>query len=156
AQEPRKNVPALVAAVARVRADFPDLTLALVGPRGNGSAAVQRALAEHQMDSVVRELGFVPPDDLPILYRGARALLYASRLEGFGMPPLEAMASGTPVIAAPNPPLPEVLGNAALFVADDSPLALADGIRKLLRDATLQAELRERGIAHARAFTWER
>lgn len=155
AQEQRKNIPSLIRAVGMARAKLPALELALVGPRGRGTAAIAQALASSEPGSV-RELGFVAQNDLPLLYAGARALVYASRLEGFGMPPLEAMACGTPVIAAPNPPLPEVLGASAWFTADDSPAGLAAGIQQALQDDALRASLRERGLRHARPFTWER
>lgn len=156
AQEPRKNIPALLAALALVRAAHPDITLALAGPHGRASSTVRRAIAEHGLASAVRDLGPVLQADLPALYAGAAAFVYASRLEGFGMPPLEAMACGVPVIAAPNPPLPEVLGDAALFASSDSPPALAGAIERVLADPDLAASLARRGRSRARAFTWER
>ncbi len=156
AQEPRKNIPALVGALAQVRARCPDVILALVGPRGRGAAEVQRAITCFGLGSAVRELGYVPPSDLPPLYAGARAMVYASRFEGFGMPPVEAMACGTSVVAAPNPPLPEILGDAALFAADDSPAALAQSILRVLTEPELADTLRARGREHARQFSWAR
>src|SRR5581483_805863 len=156
AQEPRKNIPALVAALAKTRADFPNLALVLVGPRGSDSAVIRRTINEFGLADAVRELGFVPQSDLPIIYSAARAFVYASRLEGFGMPPLEAMACGVPVIAAPTPPLPEVLANAALLTENDSPDALAAGIGRVLSNATFVNELQQRGRKHAQQFSWAR
>lgn len=156
AQEKRKNIPALVGALGRARAEFPSLTLALSGPRGSGSAALASATNELGLKNAVLDLGMVPQQDLPILYAGASAFVYASKLEGFGIPPVEAMACGTPVISAPNPPLPEVLGDAALFTENDSPDALAKGILRVLGNAELARRLRESGLKRAQQLTWER
>lgn len=154
-RHPRKNLPALLAAFARVRRKFPTLEFAIAGPRRT-TDEFTRALNEFNVRDAVRELDFVPSSDLPALYAGARAFVFASKLEGFGMPPVEAMACGTPVIAAPNPPLPQVLGDAAQFARDDSPEALAAEISRVLDDDTLANALRARGVARAREFTWER
>lgn len=156
AQEPRKNIPAYLGALGLVRREFPNMLLALVGPRGRGSAELGRVIDAQGLSHAVRELGFVPSADLPALYAGAAAMLYASRLEGFGMPPVEALACGAPVVAAPNPPLPEVLGDAALWAEDDSPAALAQGVLHVLREPALVERLRATGLARAREFTWER
>lgn len=151
----RKNIPALVAAFAQVRADFPQLTLVLAGPRQLDDAATTQAIRAHAVENSVTRLGHIPQSDLPLLYAGARAFIYASKLEGFGIPPVEAMACGTPVVAAPNPPMPEVLGDAAWWAEDDSPAALATAIRRVLNDNALTQTLRDKGIARARMFTWE-
>jgi len=156
AQEPRKNIPAVIAALAQCRAVFPTLALVLVGPRSSDSAAIQRTVSEFGLNHAVHDLGFVPQNDLPAIYSAARALVYASRLEGFGMPPLEAMACGVPVIAVPNPPLPEVLDDAALWTDNDNPNALAAAVVRVLSDAKLSEKLRQRGMNHARKFSWER
>lgn len=156
AQQARKNIPALVGALSQVRTECPNLSLVLIGPRGSDSPEIQRSIRELDLEHAVRDLGYVANVGLPALYSGARAFVYASKLEGFGMPPVEAMACGVPVIAAPNPPLPEVLGDAAYFAQDDSPGALAQAIRVVLRDHGMANELRARGLERARAFTWER
>lgn len=156
AQETRKNVVALIRALARLRGECADLGLVLVGPRGGGSVEIQRAIDTLGLREAVRELGYVTQGDMPAFYAGARAFVYASKLEGFGMPPVEALACGVPVIAAPNPPLPEVLGDAAYFAADDSPEALAQATGCVLRDGALAMGLRARGLERAREFTWER
>ncbi len=152
----RKNIPTLIAAFAQLRADFPQLRLALAGPQIPTAAAVTQAIRAYGVENAIIRLGYVPQADVPLLYASARAFVYASKMEGFGMPPLEALACGVPVVAAPNPPMPEVLGDAVCWAADDSPTALANAVRRTLMDETLVAQLREKGIARARRFTWER
>ncbi|MBI4673043.1 MAG: glycosyltransferase family 4 protein [Chloroflexi bacterium] len=156
AQETRKNIPTLVHMLTRVRNEFAGLGLVLVGPRGSGSPEIQRVVNALGSRDAVREVGYVAQGEMPALYAGARAFVYASKLEGFGMPPLEAMACRIPVIAAPNPPLPEVLGDAAYFAPDDSPDALAQALARVLRDDALGDVLRARGLERAREFTWAR
>lgn len=151
----RKNISALIAAFARLRADFPRLTFVLAGHPFSSRDKVTQALRAHAVENAVTRLAYVPQADLPLLYAGARAFVYASKLEGFGMPPVEAMACGTPVVAAPNPPLPDVLGAAAYWADDDSPAALARAIRRVLTDETLAQTLRARGIARAQMYTWQ-
>lgn len=152
----RKNIPALIAAFAQLRAEFPQLTLVLAGPRMPQAKDVTQAIRKHAVENAATRLGYVPQSDLPLLYAGARAFVYASKLEGFGIPPVEALASGTPVVAAPNPPMPDVLGDAACWAADDSPDALARAMRRVLTDDALAQTLRGKGIERARQFTWER
>jgi glycosyltransferase involved in cell wall biosynthesis len=102
----------------------------------------------------VTSLGYVEDEDLPLLYGGARVFLYPSLHEGFGLPPLEAMACGTPVIAGRSGSLPEVLGDGALWVDPYDVDAIADGMTRLLTDEALRAELVARGFARARLFSW--
>jgi glycosyltransferase involved in cell wall biosynthesis len=151
---PRKNVPVLIAAFARARQEIPDLHFVLAGPRFE-PGVIDAPVAASGASNAIHHLDFVPEADLRVLFAAARVLVFASRLEGFGMPPVEAMACGTPVVAAPNPPMPEVLGDAAWFTADDSVEAMTEGILRVLRDDALQASLRERGIARARLYSWQ-
>ena len=151
----RKNVPALIAAFARLCDTMPDLTLTLYGPHVLESARIREAIQAHGLAKRVTLLGYIPPQDLPALLAGARAFVYASKLEGFGMPPVEAMACGTPVVSAPNPPMPEVLGDAAYLTENDSPEALAVGRTRVLKDDVLAQTLRARGMERARLYTWE-
>lgn len=153
---PRKNVPTIVRAFAQLAGEFPECTLALVGPRGSGWREVETTIARLGVQNAVRVLGFVPEPDLPRLYAGARAFVFASRLEGFGMPLLEAMASGTVVVSTPNPPVPEIVRDAACLAADATPDALAAALRRVLHDAAYADELRTRGLERARHFTWTR
>jgi glycosyltransferase involved in cell wall biosynthesis len=154
--EPRKNLPALVRAFDAVAAEEPDLHLVMVGPDGWGVEAFQAALdAAHHSDRVHR-IGYVTTSERADLLAGATALAYPSIYEGFGLPPLEAMQSGVPVVAADCGPLPEVLGDAALLpdpLDDDS---IAEALRRIVDDAELRATLVERGTERVRRYTWER
>lgn len=146
--EPRKNLPTLAAAIARVRREHAGLRLVLAGPRGWGEVP--------GLDTGwVRELGAVDDATLHALYRGAVACGIPSRYEGFGMPALEAMARGCPVIASDVASLPEVVGDAGVLVAPDDLGAWAQALTALLDDPARRAELVRRGTARAAGFTWE-
>jgi glycosyltransferase involved in cell wall biosynthesis len=139
--EPRKNLGTLLEAHALLGGEP---QLAVAGGAGWGE---QPELARPG----VRPLGFVADAELPALYRGASVFVYPSRFEGFGMPIVEAMACGTPVVASSHPSLDEACGDAAVRADPDDPAAIAEGIRRALAE---RASLRERGLAHARRFTW--
>jgi glycosyltransferase involved in cell wall biosynthesis len=98
----------------------------------------------------------VPARTLAILYRLAAVFVFPSLYEGFGLPPLEAMASGTPVITSNVSSLPEVVGDAAVLIDPLRPDAIADALRRVLSDSALRDDLRQRGLARARDFSWER
>jgi glycosyltransferase involved in cell wall biosynthesis len=100
--------------------------------------------------------GYVPDEDLPAFYAGAQALVLPNVYEGFGLPVLEAMACGTPTVASNASCIPEIGGEAALYFDPLDTAAMADAVRRLLRDAGLQGELRGRGLAQAARFSWER
>jgi alpha-1,3-rhamnosyl/mannosyltransferase len=155
--EPRKNTPALIAAFNLLAGGRRDLTLALAGPGGWGTADVMRAIDEAAAQGVkVRWLGYVPTDDLAALYTGARAFAFPSTYEGFGMPVLEAMACGTPVVTAAGPALREVSGGAALHVDAADTVALADALARVLDDEALRAGMIEQGHQRVAAYSWER
>src|SRR5262249_15369474 len=103
----------------------------------------------------VRFLGFLPEETLAVMYRLAGVFVFPSLYEGFGLPPLEAMASGTPVVMSNLSSLPEVAGDAALLVDPYEPAAIADGIHQVLTDEALRRSLRQKGLARARQFSWE-
>jgi glycosyltransferase involved in cell wall biosynthesis len=107
------------------------------------------------VENVVRFLGFVPFDTLRCFYESAAVFVFPSRYEGFGLPPLEAMASGTPVVTSNVSSLPEVAGDAAVLVDPYQSSAIADGIERVLRDESLRREMRAKGLARARQFSWD-
>jgi glycosyltransferase involved in cell wall biosynthesis len=155
-QSARKNVVRLVEAFAALRGRSSSLSLVLAGRPSFGHEAIAAAIARLGVDSGVVAPGFVAAADLPALYGGARALVFPSLDEGFGLPALEAMACGTPVVASSRGALPEVVGDAALLVRPESVDDLRNAMATLLEDATAAADLRARGFARAREFTWDR
>jgi glycosyltransferase involved in cell wall biosynthesis len=140
--ERRKNLETLLEAMVLVRKGHPDLRLAVVGGPGWQGPGMDMA--------GVLPLGYVVDDDLAALYRGASAFVYPSRFEGFGMPIVEAMASGTPVVSSAHPSMDEASGNAALRADPDSAEAIAAGIEQALED---RDRLAAKGVEHARQFT---
>jgi glycosyltransferase involved in cell wall biosynthesis len=155
AQQARKNVSGLLRAFAAVRPRLPGVKIAVVGPHLWQFDAVSREIAELGLHDAVVTLGYVPDGELPALYTGAAAFVFPSLYEGFGLPVLEAMACGTPVITSDTSSLPEVAGNAALLVDPRDPVALGDAIVKVLHDPALAADLRQRGYARASTMTWD-
>ncbi len=155
--EPRKNVTAVVDAFARwVQATGDSAThLVLAGAKGWYYEQVFRRVQEVGLPDRVHFPGYVPSAELPAWYRAATAFIYPSLYEGFGLPPLEAMACGTPVITSNTSSLPEVVGDAALLVDPYDIDAIADALARLLADADLRQQLRAAGLARARRFSWE-
>ena len=154
--EPRKNIPGLLEAYHRlrqVRSDLPPLVLA--GRRGWLYEDIFAKADELQLGDHLRWVEGAAQKDLPILYNGALLFVLPSHYEGFGLPVLEAMACGTPVVASDRSSLPEVAGDAGLLVDPDDPNSIAAAIGKLLDDSALCADLREKGLARARIFTWQ-
>ncbi|HOG30434.1 MAG TPA: glycosyltransferase family 1 protein [Vicinamibacterales bacterium] len=154
--KPHKNIERLVDAFALVRRDgFERIELLIIGDRISKFPRLRRAVDRHKLHKHVRFLGFVPDDTLAALYRLATLFVFPSLYEGFGLPPLEAMASGTPVVTSNRSSLPEVVGDAAVLVDPYSAPSIAEGIRRVLADASLRRALSERGLARARQFSWE-
>ena len=157
--EPRKNLPRLIEAVARLRrrGRWPDdLVLVLAGRRGWMHQPVDAAIERHQLQPLVRFLDYVADADLPMVYNLAWAFVYPSIYEGFGLPVLEALACGTPVLTCDNSSLPEVAGDAALLTRADDVGALADALECVIRDDAVRMRLRAAGPPRARQFAWER
>ena len=152
--EPRKNLAGLLAAFARLPAE-PPVTLAVAGPRGWLDRDPRELAAESGRADRVRFLGEVPAEDLPALYCGAELLAYPSLHEGFGLPALEAMACGTPVLASRVPALVELVREAGVLV-ETTPGGIAAGLAVLLGDAARRAELSAAGLARAAEFSWRR
>jgi glycosyltransferase involved in cell wall biosynthesis len=152
--EPRKNLALTLMAWSAARARLPaDMRLLLLG--GAGKANIFATAGTPDAGEGVVRAGFVPDADLPALLSGAAGLLYPSRYEGFGLPVLEAMACGAPVVTASTSSLPEVGGTAALYVDPDDAAALADAIHRLATEESLRADLREAGLEQAHLFSWD-
>jgi glycosyltransferase involved in cell wall biosynthesis len=156
-REPRKNIPTLIRAYVQVksRLHFPH-RLVIVGGQGWKDEAISPAIRESIDTQDVILPGYVPAEDLPLWYRAADAFVYPSRYEGFGMPLLEAMASGTPIIAGNESSLPEAVGDAALLVDPKDQAALEEAIARIVTDQALREELIAKGRDRARRFTWTR
>ncbi len=153
--EPRKNLASLLLAFEKLvsQEKFKDYKLILAGARGWKTAEIEKLIKKDQR---VRVLGYVSEKEKAQLLRGAAVFVYPSFYEGFGMPPLEAMSAGTPVIAAAAGSLPEVLGSAALYVQPQDIYDLAQALADLLSSPQLSAELRQAGRQRAAQYTWSR
>jgi glycosyltransferase involved in cell wall biosynthesis len=155
--EPRKNVVTLLLAYSRLRADWrPAPKLVLAGARGWLFEDVFKTIDQLGLTEHVLLPGFVPADEQALWYNAAAVFAYPSLYEGFGLPPLEAMACGTPVVVSNATSLPEVVGQAGLLVhpTDDGALALA--LRQALEDDRLASDLRRAGLEQAAQFSWRR
>jgi glycosyltransferase involved in cell wall biosynthesis len=153
--KPHKNLERLIDAFGRVRAHgLDDLRLVIIGDEISKYPPLRQAVHRHRLDKYVRFLGFQPYDTLAGFYRLARAFVFPSLYEGFGLPPLEAMACGTPVVTSNVSSLPEIAGGAAILVDPYDPASIADGITRAVSDEALRAELIARGLARARDFSW--
>jgi glycosyltransferase involved in cell wall biosynthesis len=153
--EPRKNHAGLIRAFAHLSAEDPALGLVVSGRRGWLEEPIFAHVRRLGLEERVRFLGPVPDVDLPALYNLATVFAFPSWYEGFGLPPLEAMACGTPVVTSTGGALPEVCGPAALIVEPGDEAGLATALRRLLHDDSLRASLRQRGLEQAARFTWE-
>ena len=142
--EPRKNIATVLEAFRRLRAGRPALELVVAG------AVAPGARPPAPVDGV-RLLGFVPDEELAALYRGASAFVYTSRFEGFGMPVVEALASGAPTVASAHPSLSEAAGDAACRADETNPDSIAEALEQAL---ARREERREAGLRHAARFTW--
>ncbi len=157
-----KNVPRLIEAFAVVRDElsshpvYRELRLVIIGDEISKHAAVRRAVIQTRTQAAVRFLGFVPFETLRAFYEGAQVFAFPSLYEGFGLPPLEAMACGTPVVTSSVSSLPEAVGDAAVMVSPENVFSISRGIKEALLDLELRRELREKGHLQVRKFRWER
>lgn len=155
--EPRKNLTTLFQAYSALpdslRQRYP---LAVVGMPGWHTDQLMSSARQLVERGELRFLGYVDDAVLPLLYAGAAAFAYPSRYEGFGLPPLEAMASGVPVLVSDVTSLPEVVGDAGVRVGPDDVDAMRDGLRRLLEDRDYAAQLAQQGLARAQGFSWEK
>lgn len=150
--KPKKNLSRLLCAWARVRSDA---ILVIAGQWDHRYAEPKRVVAELSLEARVRFLPDVPESEVPNLMAGAKAFVFPSLHEGFGLPPLEAMACGVPVLCSNSASLPEVVGEAALLFDAHSVEMMADTLARVLEDTRLREDLCQRSLARARLFTWE-
>ena len=153
---PHKNHRRLLSAFARVVEHFSDARLVLTGAPDAGDTAITRQIWEHGLTRSVQFAGRIGDDDLPALYSRATAVVFPSLFEGFGIPVLEAMATGCPVACSNTTSLPEVAGDAAVYFDPEDATAIADAMIELAKDSALRASLREKGLTRAKQFTGEK
>ncbi len=155
--EPRKNVQTLIRAYGAWRRAEPDIPrLVVAGGKGWYYDQIFAQVEELGLTGEIIFPGYVSQQDLPLWYNAAELFVYPSRFEGFGLPVLEAMACGVPVVTTNVASLPEVAGDAAWLVSPDDESQLIEAMRCVLNDPSLRQEMRARGLAQAAAFTWER
>ena len=155
--KPHKNLERLIEAFHIIRkGELEFVKLLIIGDEISKYAALRRTVHRYKLHKHVRFFGFVPDATLAILYRLARVFVFPSLYEGFGLPPLEAMASGTPVITSNLSSLPEVAGDAAMLIDPYETDAIAGAMRRVMMDDRLRDDMRERGLARAREFSWGR
>jgi glycosyltransferase involved in cell wall biosynthesis len=157
----RKNIPMLLRAVASLRAKgkFENLQLVLAGPELpvlSGGPEIHQAIRELSLSDIVVLAGYVPDDCMPGLYRHAKLLVMPSVYEGFGLPVLESMASGVPVVASNSSSFPEIAGDAAILVSPQDEAGWAEAIAHVLTNPPVAEEMRQKGRARAREFSWQR
>lgn len=150
--EPRKNLDLIIEALGRIREDVP---LVLTGWKGWGEKPWMDKAKEYNIDTNIYLTGYIDEQSLACLYSGAQALLYPSKYEGFGLPVLEAMACGCPVICSDAASLPEVGGDAALYVDPHDPDSLLEAITRIVHDSELRQTMREKGLEQTRRFSWK-
>jgi glycosyltransferase involved in cell wall biosynthesis len=155
--KPHKNLERLIEAFHTLRrGGLEHVKLLIIGDEVSKYATLRRAVHRHKLHKHVRFFGFVPDKTLAALYRLASVFVFPSLYEGFGLPPLEAMAAGTPVITSNLSSLPEVVGDAALLIDPYQPDAIAEAMRRVLTDEQLRTDLRQKGLQRVQEFSWER
>lgn len=159
---PQKNLPRLIEAFAVLCGELVDhprfshLRLIVIGDEISQYPAVRRAAAQSRAGQAIRFLGYVPFETLRAFYESAEVFAFPSLHEGFGLPPLEAMACGTPVVTSNVSSLPEVVGDAAIKVSPDNVFEIARGLKDVLLDGQLRQDLVDKGLVQAHKFSWER
>lgn len=153
--EPRKNFSTLIKSFVLVKRKYPDYKLVIVGKKGWKYEELYREVHKYQLENEVIFTGYMSDDDLRHVYNAAEVFVFPSLYEGFGIPPLEAMATGCPVIASNAASLPEVVGDAGLLIEPKNSVKIADAIISVIEDPQLRNMLIERGFHRSRKFTWE-
>jgi glycosyltransferase involved in cell wall biosynthesis len=154
--QPRKNYARLIQSLAQLRNQGIDIHLVIAGGKGWLENPIYKTISDTHMEDFVHFIGFVADEDLPALYRNATCIAFPSLYEGFGLPILEGMASGVPVLTSNVSSLPEVAGDAAIMVDPYDLDAITDGLQRLILDSDLRNMLIEKGLSRARQFTWEK
>jgi glycosyltransferase involved in cell wall biosynthesis len=157
---PHKNVVRIIEAFSALKSElqkedqYPDLKLIIIGDDQSSHPRLRRTVVRSGVQNDVRFLGFVPIEVLRIFYDVAKVFVFPSLYEGFGLPPLEAMAHGTPVVTSNTSSLPEVAGNAALLVNPENVFEIRRGLHRALLDPVLRARMKQRGYEQAQRFSW--
>ncbi len=157
---PHKNLVRIIEAFSALKSElekeqkFPDLKLIIIGDDLSSHPRLRRTVVRSGVQNDVRFLGFVPIEVLRIFYDVAKIFVFPSLYEGFGLPPLEAMAHGTPVVTSNTSSLPEVAGNAALLVNPENVFEIQRGLQRALLDPALRAQMKQRGYEQAQRFSW--
>jgi glycosyltransferase involved in cell wall biosynthesis len=157
---PHKNVVRIIEAFSALKSElqkeqqFPDLKLIIIGDDLSSHPRLRRTVVRSGVQNDVRFLGFVPIEVLRIFYDVAKIFVFPSLYEGFGLPPLEAMAHGTPVVTSNTSSLPEVVGHAALLVNPENVFEIRRGLQRALLDPALRAQMKQRGYEQAQRFSW--
>jgi glycosyltransferase involved in cell wall biosynthesis len=155
--EPRKNIPTLVDAFSRLPAEVQArCPLVMVGMRGWLTSSIEKKMRPLVDKGLIKLLGYIADEQMPMLYSAAAAFVFPSLYEGFGLPPLEAMACGVPVIVSNSSSLPEVVGDAGVSVEPMDVDSISEAMRRVQQDRQFADELSGRGIARALDFTWRR
>ena len=158
---PHKNVVRMIEAFSALKTElekdqlYPDLKLIIIGDDLSGNPDLRRTVIRSGVQNDVRFLGFVPIEVLRIFYDGAKVFVFPSLYEGFGLPPLEAMAHGTPVVTSNVSSLPEVVGNAAVMVNPENVFEIMRALHRVLTDKALRDRMKERSYRQAAKFSWE-
>jgi len=158
---PHKNVARMIEAFSALKTElekdqaFPDLKLIIIGDDLSGNPDLRRTVIRSGVQNDVRFLGFIPIEVLRIFYDEAKIFVFPSLYEGFGLPPLEAMVHGTPVVTSNVSSLPEVVGNAAVLVNPENVFEIMRALHRVLLDQALRERMKERGYRQAKCFSWE-
>ncbi len=154
--EPRKNLARLIRAYAKLKSSHLESCLVIAGSQGWGHEAVLRAASESGVKDRIFFPGYIPERELPSLYNLADVFVYPSLYEGFGLPVLEAMACGAPIVASGVSSMPEISGDAALLIDPHDVDSIAQGLERVLMDRALRDRMMEEGPKRSQPFTWER
>jgi len=158
---PHKNVVRMIEAFSALKEElekedaYPDLKLIIIGDDLSGNPDLRRTVVRGGVQNDVRFLGFIPIEVLRIFYESAKIFVFPSLYEGFGLPPLEAMAHGTPVVTSNVSSLPEVVGNAAVLVNPENVFEIMRALHRVLMDQSLRERMKERGYKQATRFSWD-